>query len=240
MSTYFQGLKDRFSITASNLPEGVKTRLLEDKPELEWPLDLVRGLDQLEDTYLIRDIHDTDTEFVAHLIEFLKEAEFQIQEELAGCRDLHSYMLVNNSPKEPEVKADTLSSKEEYEQAPLGTLVRDLDGGKPDGTGTWMKYEEGWSQLLMGDRGHLTDSVFYGAEREVIRRGAPTYLTTVLEFESAPEGTQVEFVGCPGYIWEKNLSQWESSTGDTVPFLSPRERRVIRWGKNLNTTTTSF
>lgn len=240
MSTYFQGLKDRFSITASNLPEGVKTRLLEDKPELEWPLDLVRGLDQLEDTYLNKDNHESDTEFVAHLIEFLKEAEFQIQDELAGWRDLHSYMQVNNYPKETEVKADTLLSIEEYEQAPLGTLVRDLEEVKPDGTGTWMKYEEGWSQLLIGDTGHITDSVFYGAEREVIRRGAPTYLTTELEHESAPEGTQVEFIGCPGYIWEKNRHHWESSTGGTMPSLSPIERRVIRWGKNLNTTTTSF
>lgn len=172
MSTYFQGLKDRFSITASNLPEGVKARLLEDKPELEWPLDLVRELDRLEDTYLDRDIHDTDAEFVTHLIEFLKEAEFQIQEELAGWRDLHSYMLVNNYPKETKVKADTLTSKEEYEQAPLGT--------------------------------------------------------------------RVELVGCPGLIWKKNHHHWVTSAGDTLTSLSPRERRVIRWGKNLNTTTASF
>lgn len=231
MSTNFQGLKDLFSIKASNLPENVKVRLLQDLPELEWPLGLVKELDQLEDTYLIRDTHDTEAEFVAHLIEFLEEAEFQIQEELSGWRDLRSYMQVNNYPSEAKLKADTLSSKEEYEQAPLGTLVRDEDGGKPDGTGTWMKYEEGWSQLFIGDTGHLTDSVFYGSPREVIRRGAPTYLSTGLEYESAPEGTQVESLRCPGYVWEKNRYQWESSEGTILPSLSLEDRRVLRWGK---------
>lgn len=239
MTNHFQGLKDRFAIESSNLPADVKNSLLDEKPELEWPLHVVKDLDRLEDEYLIKGIQDPSPAFVDTVVKFLEEAESKVQEALDNWRDLSSWMYSNSLPEETKPKQESeapafIEGEAGYANAPVGTVV-------DDGGDTPLTKMENGKWVFVYPTGNLEYSPLF--RRKVVRWGKPDKLKGA-DYEAAPVGTKVSYV-LSNHTWEKKGDVWiDSVTGEdhkglTFPFEG-EARKLIQWGEKVNPLRLGF
>lgn len=150
------------------------------------------------------------------------------------------------APEQPAHPA-TLETLEDYENAPVGTVV--AEPGRPALTKT-----HGWEWHRYG--GWFTSDEMADTERQVLRWGKdgetseptvssnenvgadqqehPETLVTEQDYANAPEGTVVAKPGC--FVWQKRpYGEWRSVTDmwRSDREMTDAERRVLRrgWGK---------
>lgn len=139
----------------------------------------------------------------------------------------------------------TLTTEQDYANAPKGTIV-DIDGTVA------VHAVNGW--CFAGLAGAYSSYfLFHQGEGEVIRWGEdgepceptvssnenvgadqpehPETLTTVEDYENAPEGTIVALNGCFPYV-KRGRDDWSDVFGDTCSDkgLAGPARKVLRWG----------